>query len=552
MTEETPSTDSKQQLPDLSGLADFQFGPAWARAGARKEYSGSSPAYRDRDRQGDRRPRRDNRDERRPRGERRFDGQGEKRFNRDDRSRRPFHGRRDGDRYERPARAPQAEPAEGLRVELRPVDSGLAALSQEVQKHRRTISLMDLAKVVMGAFDRYDLVFMKQENGPDLYHCKHGDGACFISRQEAVKHLWNAEWLPRYYESVEQEVEAPKGDFKAIAKCSLNNELIGPVNWHGYQSALMNLHRTKFSDMPFEVFRSKIVTDKNEETVEAWQASVSKRTAWKPLRKGAPETLLETPASVEQDFEANHFEECYDVTDKVFVNGAVKKTHLSPGLWAHLIQLSSTTRRHPSMLIPNLCHGLARHHMPIFKWQGNHYTGPARPKVMTEGTILSDSLMSIVNWAKEHPGKGVDVMLRELSPIPDHEGVTEEETARAKEKQQLLVRDLLWLCGQGYILVFSNNTVSQPKTAPAPAQSQPKKEAKPAKGRNKAAAAVKEGASQPSPQEEEAVQPSDTPASGQESAADASAAKAEEAVTISLETEAAPAEKTPEAVPVEA
>ena len=108
-------------------------------------------------------------------------------------SRGPFRGRRDGDRHERPARAPQAEPAEGLRVELRPVDSGLAALSQEVQKHRRTISLMDLAKVVMGAFDRYDLVFMKQENGPDLYHCKHGDGACFISRQEAVKHLWNAE-----------------------------------------------------------------------------------------------------------------------------------------------------------------------------------------------------------------------------------------------------------------------------------------------------------------------------------------------------------------------
>lgn len=31
MTDETPSTDPKQQIPDLSGLADFQFGPAWAR-----------------------------------------------------------------------------------------------------------------------------------------------------------------------------------------------------------------------------------------------------------------------------------------------------------------------------------------------------------------------------------------------------------------------------------------------------------------------------------------------------------------------------------------
>lgn len=103
---------------------------------------------------------------------------------------------------------------------------------------------------------------------------------CFISRQEAVKHLWQSTWMPKYYESVEQEVEAPKGDFKAIAKCSLNNELVGPVNWHGYQSALMNLHRTKFANMTFEAFRSKIVTDKSEEAVQAWQEAVSKRTAW--------------------------------------------------------------------------------------------------------------------------------------------------------------------------------------------------------------------------------------------------------------------------------
>ena len=210
MTDETPSTDPKQQIPDLSGLADFQFGPAWARPGARQERPVSYPERRSGDRQGgDRRPRRDNRESRQPRGERRVDGQsGERRFNREDRTRGSFHNRRD-----QTPRSAMEEPTEGLRVELRPVDSGLAALHQEVQKHRRTISLLDLAKVVMGSYDRYDLVFMKQENGPDLYHCKHGDGACFISRQEAVKHLWQSTWMPKYYESVEQEVEAPKGDF---------------------------------------------------------------------------------------------------------------------------------------------------------------------------------------------------------------------------------------------------------------------------------------------------------------------------------------------------
>lgn len=126
------------------------------------------------------------------------------------------------------------------------------------------------------------------------------------------------------------------------------------------------------------------------------------------------------------------------------------------------------------MLIPNLCHGLARHHMPIFKWKGNHYTGPARPKAMEEGTVLSDSLMSIATWAANNPGKGVDAMLKELAPVPEQEKATEEEVAQAMEKQQNLVRDLLWLSEQGYILVFSNNTVSRPRTVSAQAPS-PKK-----------------------------------------------------------------------------
>lgn len=553
MTDETSPSNPKQQIPDLSGLADFQFGPAWARPGSRQERSVSYPERKSGDRQGnDRRPRHDNREGRQPRGERRFDGQGERKFNREDCGRAPFRSRRDGDRREQPERPPLPEPAAGLRVELRPVDSGLAALHQEVQKHRRTISLLDLAKVVMASYDRYDLVFMKQENGPDLYHCKHGDNACFISRQEAVKHLWQSSWMPRYYETVEQEVEAPKGDFKAIAKCSLNGELIGPVNWHGYQSALLNLHRTKFANMPFEAFRSKIVTDKSEEAVQTWQEAVSKRIAWKPVREEAGENLLETAAAVEQDFEANHFEECYDVTDKVFVNGAVKKNHLSPGLWAHLIQLSGNTRRHPSMLIPNLCHGLARHHMPIFKWKGNHYTGPSRPKAMEEGTVLSDSLMSIATWAADNPGKGVDAMLKELAPLPDRESATEEEIAQATEKQQNLVRDLFWLSEQGYILVFSNNTVSRPKAAAAqaPAPQKAAKDKQKAEGDSRKKAVEEPGAHAP---EEPGTSPETPVPAGQAPAKEGSGAEEPvETETPAAAEEEVPAENVPDEAPVKA
>lgn len=72
-----------------------------------------------------------------------------------------------------------------------------------------------------------------------------------------------------------------------------------------------------------------------------------------------------------------------------------------------------------------------------FKWKGNHYTGPARPKAMEEGTVLSDSLMSIATWAANNPGKGVDAMLKELAPVPEQEKATEEEVAQAMENSRI-------------------------------------------------------------------------------------------------------------------
>lgn len=119
------------------------------------------------------------------------------------------------------------------------------------------------------------------------------------------------------------------------------------------------------------------MTDKSEEALHAWQEAVSKRTAWKPVREGASEVLLESPAAVEQDFESNHFDECYDVTDKVFVNGAVKRITSPRSVGAP----DPITRYHPPpcrMLIPNLCHGLARHHAPCYFQRGKATITPAR------------------------------------------------------------------------------------------------------------------------------------------------------------------------------
>ena len=494
-------TDDNTPL-NLSELTDFQFGPSWARGGAAsadytrlpREQRAERPNHRPRHEEGERRgPRRDFRQDKEQRGfrsDRRNDDRRAPRGQRPDRAE-----RHDAPRRELP------QPAEGFRVELRPANSILEVFAAEIQKQKRTLPLMELARVVMAAKNRYDVVFMKLDKGSDLIHSVKGDGACWLSKEEALAYLPKAPWFGEFYTTEQVETEAPKGTFSGVAVCSLGKEVIGPVNWHGYQAALMNLYRSKYASMPLDAFKNCISVDKSEEAVASWMESATHKTVWKPVREGAADTQLNDLRAVEADFAEHHFAEVYETTDKVFINGAVGRELLSPGLAAHIALLSDKHRRFPQMLIPNLCHGMARHHLPIFKWHGNHYTGPSRIRAIAEDTVLADRMMSIINWSKENSGKTCDVMFAELSGVPA--GTDEESKKAASDAYAPYVSDMIWLLEQGYIVVTGDNAVWFPKGEAAPAA--PKSPApKHGKGSKKAPAKKPAKKVTPTPAKEEA------------------------------------------------
>ncbi len=457
---------------DLSELTGFQFGPAWAKPGADtaptlpKMHSSDRPERRGAPRRPstdrrDSRPRRDDataRDERAPR-------RGASRPGRD---RRP--GREEAPRRELP------QPADGFRVELRPTNAILELFSKEIAKQKRALPLLDLSRIVIAGKDRYDLVFMKLENGPMLIHSLKGDNACWLTEAEAVSYLWSAPWFSELYTAEEVETEAPKGNFTAIATCQMGGEVIGPVNWHGYQAALMNLYRAKYSNMALDTFKNRISLNKDEEAVQAWLTSAGKKTVWKPTREDAGDIVLEDAKAVEADFTANYYAKVYETVDKVFINGSTPRKVLSPGLAAHLAILSDKTRRSPQMLIPNLCHGLARHHMPIYKWQGNHFTGPSRVRAIPADTVLADRMMAIVNWSKEHSGEKVEAMFAELSGVPA--GTDDESRQAASEAYAPYAADMIWLLEQGFVVVTSDNSIWYPKGEAAPAPTKPEQPAR--------------------------------------------------------------------------
>ncbi len=473
---------------DLSELTDFQFGPAWARGGAANESPMPAQPPRSRDRH--QAPRRGDAERRegspRREGARRFEGNsrhegGNRPFGRTPRegardghrqaSGKNFRDRRGDNRPERPQRE-LPQPAEGYRVELRPANGILELFSSKIQKSKRAHPLLDLARVVMAAKERYDVVFMKLENGAMLTHSTKGDGACWLTEAEAVSYLWKAPWFSALYSAEQVDTEAPKGSFSGIAV--VDGSLIGPANWHGYQAALMSLYRTRYSHLPLEAFKARVRVDKAEETVAAWLEAASHKTVWKPVYEGAAEgCVLEDERSVEADFRAHAYNKVYEQVDKLFINGATPRERLTPGIAAHVSILADKTRRFPQMLIPNLCHGLARHRMPIYKWQGNHFTGPSRVRTIPADTVLADRMTAIVNWAKEHSGSMLDAMFAELSGVPA--GTDEESSKLAAEAHAPYVTDTIWLLEQGFLVVTNDNAIWYPRgeAAPAPTKVEP-------------------------------------------------------------------------------
>ena len=329
MAEETQSSGAGDAPLDLSAL---DFGPSWAReksgSGAKKEYK----EYQER-------PGRERGKERREYrggggGQRRRDGGGGgRKF--DDRGK---GGKRRGKFGPRDQRKPREEVPvpEGVMGQILPVQDGLDALAKEILGGGRTYSVFDLAKVVMSARERFNVGF-KSTGDVRLFRSKK-DGAVWLTKAEALAHFLRSDWKKDYYHEIVVDAEAPKGNFQSVAVCGMSNEILGPPNYHGYQAALAQLHRERFSNMPLDRFKSKIRMERSEEAVNAWLEKMSKKKCYLPIpdepaskdespekKEEAPPAAVETapePTEEESDKEEAVVENAEATTEEVPVENA--------------------------------------------------------------------------------------------------------------------------------------------------------------------------------------------------------------------------------------
>ncbi len=515
-------------------LTEFALGPSWARAKSEPsaKHTHESPErehpQRHREARGENRGRRE--------GGERHEG-GERRGQRDGGNRRDIQrGRGRGPEIRREE---FIAPAEGVTVTIVPDKAAIQLVCKEIQQVARVYPLFDIAEIILAERSRCRAFFEISEKHEPFFRCKLDD-AVFLTKEEALRHLLDSPWKNRFIAETTVETDPPKGNFQSVARCGISGKLLGPPNYHGYQTEIRRVHREFFQEMPFESYLAKVRTDRSEDAVGAWMDSMKNQTRWRilsdeeskavaaemtkpaeeptvaadcirpaeheaepaspteeitPLAEAAEEPVSEEkdPAPEEPAAETSEQEpaapdvkwftdraeferalatevlsKAYQLTRKAKVSAAIPARNLSPGLLARLKATGTHHRKHPAILIPDLCKILESEHMPVFKRKGKLFTGPARPSALALDAILADRPAQMVKWIRENPPAKLEGLWLAMLP----EGSTAPPQGYAA--------DLFWLLQQGHILLYTDDTLvvqDPPKPQEPKKPKQPKKKA---------------------------------------------------------------------------
>ncbi|MBC8126786.1 MAG: hypothetical protein H8M99_06540 [Gloeobacteraceae cyanobacterium ES-bin-144] len=445
----------------LSGLlSSFALGPSWARAtGSGQQERASKPSFKS--------------DERPPR---RDDRKGD--FRDKQSGGRPFDERRGkfNDRREAPPRNEEAPPAIGVRVTLAPDAHAVHLIGKEIHQVARAYPLYDVAKILLAERSRCLAVFEANESHPPLFRGRLDDSV-FLTKEEAVLHLWNSELKNQLIEEETIEVDPPKGNFQLVARCGLSGEWLGPPNFHAYQINLRRLHRERFPSMPFTAYSAKVRTERGEEAVNAWLETMKTKVRWR-IKGDGNEAWLDDPNEVQRALATRCLDKAFAEVRTTEMLASVPPQNLSPSLLTSLKIAGNHARNHPAILIPAVCRAIEAEHLPVFKRLGKLFTGPARPHPLALDAVLAERPGIMVNWIRANKPAKLEGLWQAVLP--------EGGTAPPAE----FAADLFWLLHQGHILLFTDDTLvvqdlrdpqsTEPSGDPKPKKKKKKKSKKPA------------------------------------------------------------------------
>ena len=522
------SQESPKKALDLNTLSGLDFGPSWADEKAKRPSLKQYESRGDSRGKGKRSGGSGSRDRRgpsggRPQGGSRPQGGGRPQGAGD--SRRRGGDRRGGGRPERAVYEPV------VKVDLYPQDEAFEVLVKRLRSTVRTYQLFEIAHLLLEKPERYVVVVenkAKSGEKPAPLHFSVPGHLPFETEDAAVNHVL-ANHLDLFCDIEEIEVEAPKGNFQMVNRCSVTGELLGPPNYHRYQEFLQRHYAAKISGMSFDRFIAKVESVKEQESIDAWVES---------MKKGARYTLKER-----QDGEPESFESLEAVRlfllqhrkDKIVGSGETIRfagrdiERLPKGAIRRSVESYIEQQLHFPLDSANNIRGrLRRHKFAVYKKgsKGVSFVCAVKRKFRDSKTVFTPSIQGLIEFIEQHPNtpasklpklyinidtekqqpaklemteaeiaaaaaaeaaaiaeasEAASIEAAAVAPAPDAAASTEAtpklELSEDEQKQlNQLMLDLRWLIVEGYVTEYGDGRLfaappmpeAKPKQAKAP------------------------------------------------------------------------------------
>jgi len=393
------SQESPKKALDLNTLSGLDFGPSWADEKAKRPSQKQYESRGDSRGKGKRSGGSGSRDRRgpgggRPQGISRPQGAGD--------SRRRGGDRRGGGRPERAVYEPV------VKVDLYPQDEAFEVLVKRLRSTVRTYQLFEIAHLLLEKPERYVVVVenkAKSGEKPAPLHFSVPGHLPFETEDAAVNHVL-ANHLDLFCDIEEIEVEAPKGNFQMVNRCSVTGELLGPPNYHRYQEFLQRHYAAKISGMSFDRFIAKVDSVKEQESIDAWVES---------MKKGARYTLKER-----QDGEPESFESLEAVRlfllqhrkDKIVGSGETIRfagrdiERLPKGAIRRSVESYIEQQLHFPLDSANNIRGrLRRHKFAVYKKgsKGVSFVCAVKRKFRDSKTVFTPSIQGLIEFIEQYP-----------------------------------------------------------------------------------------------------------------------------------------------------
>jgi hypothetical protein len=469
---------------------DLHFLPAWAQESpdvnryAKYEGGGEQrgPARGDRS---DRRGPRPTRGERSPGREQAGGGKT-----------RPFGPRGDqprGDDRQAPrfgkfGRDERREPALSLpqiNVTFIPEEKGVESLARQIKLTGRAYPLFEIAHLILKKPDRYQLQFSVIKNATGqavqpLWVCNL-DETVWLSEPDAIDHVLRRHF-DTFYQTERTPTEPPKGTYTFVAQCGLSDTILGPPNYHDYQTKLRKLHAERFARMPFEVYKSRVKIVRDEAIVKRWLEDQSFKTEYNCLNVPEAKKLI-SREEVERHFREIHLPNIIKSVESFLITKPAARQFLPPLLEALSRQGWEDQRRFPLRMATTLSQQFASHGLQFFKVNKTvTHVAVARPHYLDmNATPVSEGVKRIVDFICATPRctrrKLLDALVPAPIPVPAAgdavgEGSAQADPGSPTPEMRAVIGDLHWLIHQGHVIEFANGVIEMARQ-PAPRPPKP-------------------------------------------------------------------------------